>query len=207
MRRHFLTILLMVVLSVLAHGLPAQSPVSDTSSVMLLRNQEAPLGRKLLRAELIAVGAQTATSGFLLVLPRDFTNWSLDSAQYKFKSAWTKPPVFDRDSWSFNYVAHPYTGAFMYNTMRSQGAKPLPSFLFATAQSLIWEYMIESWFEQPSIQDLIITSNLGSLLGEGIHQLTLRMRRNGFNTLEKIFVIVANPAFAINNGLRFPVAR
>ena len=62
--------------------------------------------------------------------------------------------------------------------------------------------MIESWVERPSIQDLIITSNLGSLLGEAIHRATLRMKRNGFTTIEKIFVIVSNPAYCINNGLK-----
>ena len=200
MRRYFLILQLLALLTTLHFGSYAQAV--DTVSIVRLRHQEAPLGRKLLRAELIGLGAQGATTGLLFVLPRDFTNWSLDSARYTFKEAWTKPPVFDHDSWVFNYAAHPYSGAFMYNTMRSQGAKPLPSYLFATGQSLIWEFMIESWVERPSIQDLIITSNLGSLLGEAIHRATLRMKRNGFTTIEKIFVIVSNPAYCINNGLK-----
>lgn len=160
------------------------------------------MGRKLLRAELLGGTAQVGTAGFLFLLPTDFTNWSRDSMGIQLRTSWTNPPAFDHDTWVFNYAAHPYTGAFMYNTLRSQGAKPLPSWLYATGQSLVWEYLIESWFEPPSIQDLIITSNVGSLLGEGLHQLTLRMHRNGFSTVEKVFVILANPAFAINNGLK-----
>jgi hypothetical protein len=195
-------ILLSTFLLATVNGVLAQTEASDTLPVVQLRHQDAPLSRKLLRSELIGLGAQGATTGLLLFLPRDFTRWSLDSAAYQFSYAWTKPPVFDHDSWTFNYVAHPYAGAFMYNTMRCQGAKPLPSFLFATSQSLIWEFLIESWFERPSIQDLIITSNLGSLLGEGIHQATIRMKRNGFSTMEKVFVIVFNPAFCINNGMK-----
>jgi len=31
---------------------------------------------------------------------------------------------------------------------------------------------------------------------------TIKMRRNGFNWLEKITVIIINPFYAVNNGFR-----
>ena len=202
MKLTFQWVLILKFLTGFYTGVFSQAPAGDSTSLIKLRNMSAPVGRKIARSELLAGLTQVGSTGALLLVPREITHWSFDSAGYNFKRAWTQPPVFDHDSWLFNFAGHPYTGAFMYNTMRSQGAKPLPSFLFSTAQSLIWEYCLESWVEQPSIQDLIITSNVGSLLGEGIHRATLRMKRNGFSTAEKIFVIVANPAWWINNGLK-----
>jgi hypothetical protein len=49
---------------------------------------------------------------------------------------------------------------------RAQGYHPVGSFLFATAASTFWEFGIESWQEQPSYQDLIVTPIVGSLIGE-----------------------------------------
>jgi hypothetical protein len=85
--------------------------------------------------------------------------------------------------------------------LRSQDASLFQSFLFATGQSFIWEYIIEATAEKPSTQDLIITPIAGSLLGESIHLITMKMRTNNFNFFEKIFVLIFNPSFAFNNGL------
>ncbi len=179
-----------------------QKPPSDSSQTFRLRNEGKPLSRQILRAELIAFGFQSSTTGFLMLMPQDYTNWSFVGAGARFGDAFTKAPVLDDDNWLFNYLIHPLSGCLMYNTMRSQGAKIVPSFLFATSQSLIWEFLMESWLEQPSIQDLLVTSNIGSLMGEGVHQLTLRMGRNGFRTSEKVIVILTNPSFWLNNGFR-----
>jgi multisubunit Na+/H+ antiporter MnhG subunit len=63
-----------------------------------------------------------------------------------------------------------------------------------------WEYVFEAVAERPSIQDLIITPVVGSLLGEAIHRTTTRMRQNGTNILEKVFITLLNPAGAISSG-------
>jgi hypothetical protein len=60
--------------------------------------------------------------------------------------------------------------------------------------------VLEAVAEQPSIQDLLVTSNLGSVVGELSHQAKLRMSRNGFSIFEKILTVPINPVYAINNG-------
>ena len=74
--------------------------------------------------------------------------------------------------------------------------------LFSCSQSLIWEYTIEALEEQPSMQDLLITSNVGSLIGEGCHRLTVKMRKNGLTLPEKIFISIINPGYVLNNGYK-----
>ena len=111
-------------------------------------------------------------------------------------------PVNDEDSWGFNFVGHPIAGSLYYNSIRSQDATIFQSFAFSFAQSAFWEYVIEGSAEQPSLQDMIITPIFGTLLGEASHVATIKMRRNGFNWLEKITVIVLNPFYAVNNGFR-----
>ena len=43
-----------------------------------------------------------------------------------------------------------------------------------------FEYLVESWSERPSIQDLIVTPVVGSILGELIYLATKEMRKDGF---------------------------
>ena len=116
------------------------------------------------------------------------------------KRSLSKLPVWDDDDWKINFIGHPVAGSFHYNSLRSQNASIFHSFLFATAQSFIWEYIVEATAEKPSTQDLIITPIVGSILGESIHTITMAMRRNGFKFFEKIFVLIFNPPFVFNNG-------
>ncbi len=170
-----------------------------------LRNENKSLGRKVLRGSLLIQGTQLVGLGILLVLPESVTKWPdnpLASAQKNLKRAWTTAPVWDHDTWAINYIGHPYAGSLYYNALRSQGASPLASFIFSTAQSAFWEYVVEASAEQPSIQDLIYTSTLGSVLGEASHRATIGMGKNGFNTVEKITVIIINPTYVLNNGFK-----
>jgi hypothetical protein len=109
-------------------------------------------------------------------------------------------PVWDQDDWVINYVGHPLAGSYYYSSVRSQNANWWQSLLFATAQSFIWEYMIEGAAEKPSIQDLIVTPIGGAMIAEPVHQITMNMRKNGFRFIEKVFVLLLNPMFVINNG-------
>lgn len=153
----------------------------------------------------IAQGLQIIGLGTLLLLPSDVTNWSdrpLAKAGDNLRYAWSHPPVWDRDSWAINYIGHPMAGALSYNSLRSQGATVLQSFIFSTGQSLFWEYVVEAIAEKPSIQDLLFTSTIGSLLGEGINQMTIQMKKNGFKTWEKVVIIIINPTYVLNRGFR-----
>ena len=135
--------------------------------------------------------------------PREWTGWSdefIADALDNFGEAYTKPPVWDTDSWQINYVGHPYGGSLYYNTIRCRGASQTESFLFSTLLSTQWEYMVESVAERPSIQDLLITPITGWILGEWIHNLTLGMARGGYGVLEKVLLTVLNPMHTIYVG-------
>lgn len=145
---------------------------------------------------------------YLISLPDEITQWhAVDKFKIphmlnQYKNSFTTAPVIDQDLWYVNYLGHPYQGSFYYNSIRAQGGTILQSSLYNLFQSTIWEYIWEGGLEQPSINDMIVTPLLGSLLGELTHHATLSMRKNGFKWYEKAFVIVFNPAYAINNGFK-----
>jgi hypothetical protein len=168
-----------------------------------LRNEGESIWKKMGRAEFFIGGTEVLCMGILMAMPKEVTKWEpgfLQSAKKNLKRAFTTMPENDEDAWGFNYIGHPIAGSLYYNAIRSQDATIFQSFLFSFAQSAIWEYVIEGMAEQPSLQDLIITPIFGTLLGEASHMATIKMRRNGFNWLEKITVIVINPFYAVNNG-------
>lgn len=173
----------------------------DGKDHFFLRNKEASFGRKILRGGGLTLGLQSATLGAAQLLPSDFTSWSYDF-KTNFVNAFTMPPVIDEDPWYINYIGHPYQGAYYYNAYRSQGAKVWQSALMSVAHSAMWEYLIESNFERPSIQDLIVTPVLGSALGELTHYLTIQMSKNGFKWYEIVIVCIINPMWALNNGFK-----
>lgn len=201
-------------------GLMAQSPDSvsvaggkrfppfcdETSKRYILRNEQAKFGRKFLRAQWQAMGLDALSMSLLFVMPRELSNWSVPQAglvRVQYRRSFTRLPVFDSDVWYINYIGHPYQGACYYNAMRSQGAKFWQAGLFALGNSLVWEYVGEGGMEQPSVQDLVVTPFVGSLLGELIHHGTVQLSRNGFKWYEKVFVCLFNPMFAINNGFNY----
>jgi hypothetical protein len=180
-----------------------ESSLSMQSNIPLLRNEHSGIWKKVGRAELFIGGAELIGATVLILTPNEVTKWSPDweqDAWRHMKRSLSKLPVWDDDRWQINFIGHPVAGSFYYNSLRSQHASKFHSFLFATAQSFIWEYIIEATSEKPSTQDLIITPIVGSILGESINLLTMNMRRNGFNFFEKIFVLIFNPPFVFNNG-------
>ena len=72
----------------------------------------------------------------------------------------------DGDPWPINAVLHPIYGSEAYLSARTWGHNPAISFLFAVTASLTWEYLIESWFQRPSLIDLTWTPFAGAVLGE-----------------------------------------
>lgn len=179
------------------------SLLSKPSKTPLLRNEHARVWKKIGRAELFIGGVELLGMSVLIAMPKEVTkwpsNWAAD-AWSTLKQSFSNIPVWDKDDWALNYIGHPVAGSYYYNALRSQNASLFHSFLFATAQSFIWEYIIEGVAEPPSAQDLIVTPITGLILGESTHLLTMNMRRNGFNFFEKIFVLIFNPMFVLNNG-------
>lgn len=112
------------------------------------------------------------TLAVLSLLPEDATSWNKDEITEvpmteRYLRNVMDGPHWDGDKFVFNYILHPYAGAAYFMSARSQGFNFWYSALYSFGVSTIfWEYGIEAFMEIPSIQDLIITPVVGSLLGE-----------------------------------------
>lgn len=160
-------------------------------------------GQKFLRGTRLWVGVGVGMMGVLMLAPRSVTRWENDYARQAVRNlseSFSSPPVWDQDHWPINYVGHPYAGSIYYNTLRCQDATVLQSFIFSAFISTGWEYLYEGVAERPSIQDLVVTPMVGSILGELTHQATVGMKKNGCNLLEKTFIIILNPVHVIFRG-------
>lgn len=173
-----------------------------------VRNASSTLGKKFLRGTIIITGTEIASGIVLALLPKQYTKWDDDALKRggsNFVRAWTELPTWDGDNNFHNWIGHPYAGAFYYNMIRSQGGTVLQSFGFAAFQTVMWEYVLESWAEQPSVQDLVTTSIMGAALGELFHRWSVAILRKGrLNFGQKALVFFLNPSYVINNGYRPP---
>lgn len=121
----------------------------------------------------IYAGATVIAFGVLWVMPESVTNWDKvemkeNGILWKWKENVKSSPVWDKDNWVLNWVSHPYCGGIYYMTARSSGFTVIESFGYSAIMStFFWEFGIESFAEIPSIQDLIITPVVGSVVGEG----------------------------------------
>lgn len=119
------------------------------------------------------VGASIIAFGVLWVMPERATNWDKEEMRdkgifWKWKQNVKAGPVLDKDDWVLNWITHPYCGGLYYMTARSSGLTVMESFGYSAVMStFFWEYGIESFAEVPSVQDLIITPVVGSVVGEG----------------------------------------
>jgi hypothetical protein len=153
--------------------------------------------------------AGAAAFGVIWLLPEDISKWDRTAGPdgfrpglATFRQAYTRPPVWDRDGWVVNYVGHPVSGMQTYLLERNHGSSRTRSFVFSTAASIGWEYGIEAWAEQPSIQDLLITSTAGSVLGELSYRATHSMLRDGLSRREKVVLTLINPIHVLQHGYR-----
>lgn len=160
-------------------------------------------GKQWLKGTKLLVGVGVGMMGVLMTLPHSVTRWEDDfvqDAMYNLNESFSTPPVWDKDHWSINYVGHPYAGSIYYNTLRCQGATVPQSFIFNAFISTAWEYLYEGVAERPSVQDLVVTPVVGSILGELTHQATVKMKKNGTNIFEKTFITVMNPVNVVFKG-------
>jgi hypothetical protein len=106
-----------------------------------------------------------------------------------------------------NYIGHPISGAFYYSLARNDGMTIGESAAFSTLMStFFWEYGYESFAEIPSIQDLIFTPLLGSILGEQMFSLQKKLDQKGgvvfgSKTLGNISYFILDPLGDIAYGI------
>ncbi len=83
-----------------------------------------------------------------------------------FKNAYRDKPRCDDDNALYNFILHPLMGSETYLRARRANYGIPGSIVFSYGASATWEYLIESWTEHPSLQDLIFTSGIGWIFGE-----------------------------------------
>lgn len=92
-----------------------------------------------------------------------------------FRKFSTSTPHFEDDSALFNFVLHPLWGSETYLRAREAHFGIPGSITFSLGASATWEYLFESWTQRPSTQDLILTTGLGWIIGEGRYYLKNRL--------------------------------
>ena len=139
---------------------PASGPGSPESR--LERERPIAEGRRTSLAGMTAffVGAQFAAVGFF----SHDRNWN--HLNHDFTDSYTSAPVWDDDTWYYNYAYHPIVGSEYYLAARNRGWSWCGSLSYSAAMSAFYEYVPESIIQQPSIQDLFVTPLAGAALGE-----------------------------------------
>lgn len=149
--------------------------------------------------------------GLLYSLPESVTNWDKSKGFTQLASQYGERvkngPVVDKDAWAINYIGHPVSGAYYYTMVRHQGFSALESATFSVVMStFFWEYGLEAFMETPSIQDLILTPLVGSILGEAFYVWSNSIEANngkllGSKRLGNTARVLMNPAGAIGNQI------
>jgi len=154
--------------------------------------------RRLGYNSVLYAGAAVVTFGAFWVMPESFTHWDKEAMKengifYKWKQNVKAGPVWDEDDFAMNYLAHPYCGGVYYMTARSSGFNIFESFSYSVVMStFFWEYGIEAFAEIPSIQDLIFTPVIGSVVGEIFFITKKRIVRHDNKVLNSKFLGLAS---------------
>ena len=141
-----------------------------------------PKGRLLGKYSLLAQDTgyllipATVVLGLLYIAPESVSNWDeedKDNSLSELGGKWwdnvSNGPVWDKDDWWLNWIGHPYWGAAYYVHARHYSYSRLESFWYSFfISNVLYEYGLEAFAEEPSIQDLIATPVGGWLLGEFI---------------------------------------
>ncbi|MGI9325215.1 MAG: DUF3943 domain-containing protein [Pseudomonadales bacterium] len=76
-----------------------------------------------------------------------------------------RKPTWDSDDDFINYGLHPYWGATYFVRAQERGYGNKGAFWYSFALSSLYEFGAEAIFEEPSIQDFVVTPVVGSLIG------------------------------------------
>lgn len=111
---------------------------------------------------------QVTIVGLLYISPQSFSGWSDEQKDEfsldKYKNN-IRHAVWDSDQWDINYILHPYWGSAYYVRARERGYNENTAFWYSAALSASFEFGFEAFFEEPSLQDIIVTPVAGSFLG------------------------------------------
>jgi hypothetical protein len=152
------------------------------------------------------VGWQVVATAIIYNAPFEVSNWSEDEKDNLGLEQWRENVTdlaWDKDHWAVNYVSHPYWGAGYYIRGRERGFGRKESFWIAALYSTVYEFGIESFLEQPSIQDIIVTPVAGAALGLYFEKVRDRIRSKPtpLSFSDKIKLGLTDPLGALNRGV------
>jgi hypothetical protein len=152
------------------------------------------------------LGYQFFVLGILYVMPEGVSGWSPEQKREPKVDKWwnnVRRPTWDKDRLYINYVSHPYWGAAYFVRARERGYDRKHAFWYSVLLSTLFEFGAEAIFEQPSIQDLVVTPVFGSLLGihfmEWRDQTKVRIVANGEVAFrDRVVLAATDPLGALN---------
>ena len=152
------------------------------------------------------MGYQVAAIGILYAMPESVTGWTDEQKRnYSISDWWDNVtnPGCDSDDFFINYVTHPYWGAAYYVRASERGYDSRGAFWYSVLLSSLYEFGAEALFEEPSVQDLIITPTLGSLVGHyfmGVrNDIRAQSASSGQRTTgQKWVMVLTDPLGALN---------
>ncbi len=182
--------------------------VKDVNVNKLLNSKE----KKLLEDSMYMQVGMISIIALLYVAPESVSKWSDDqkdlaNVDKKWIDNVKAGPIVDEDDFVINYIGHPVSGAAYYTLARNDGYGPFGSFMYSFfVSTFIWEYGYESIAEIPSVQDLISTPIIGSLMGEGMYYLEKELDKNGglvfgSRTLGNVCYALLNPLGRLKDSL------
>ncbi len=150
----------------------SEASVGNTTLLTAAAENRIPDWNGIWRDTATVFVGQTVVAGVLYILPENISKWSNDqknSGITKYGNNFIDP-VIDNDEFYINYILHPYWGATYYTRGRERGLNKVYSFAYSALMSAMYEFGVECIYEKPSIQDLIVTPVVGSLLGAYIFE-------------------------------------
>jgi len=187
----------------------ASAAVAESASVPLVTTLDTkqPDWRGLRNDTYSFMGYQLLVMGILYVGPEDLSGWTDEQRKHYSSDKYReniRDLVWDQDKDYVNYILHPYWGGTYFVRGRERGLTPAGAFWYSAWLSTLFEYGAEAFFEQPSIQDMIVTPAMGSVVGHYFMRLRapLLARRQAGKTLtswQKSQLFLTDPLGGMND--------
>jgi hypothetical protein len=189
---------------------PCMPPYAGCAPAVPAPGPAEPDRAGLRRDSMYVLSYQLVTIGILYVLPESISNWDDEQKEEYSLSTWWENvtnPQWDDDVYWLNYLAHPYWGAAYYVRARERGFDERSAFWYSAAMSAAFEFGAEALFEQPSLQDLVVTPVGGVILGEyfmGLRARTLDSYAPGEEMRfgDRALLALTDPLGAINRQVQ-----
>jgi hypothetical protein len=128
-------------------------------------------------------------------------DWELDWdwPSWELKLTSLDAVSFDTGDWQSNAMRHPYIGALTYQVGRANGYGPIGSTVVDVISSVAWEYVVE-YKERVSLNDLVVNTMSGFLLGEPLFQLGRIGDQPGANWGRRAIATMVSPFHRLHAG-------